>query len=282
MAGRGLSRCSSQYSQFLKYSGTNAAPKASLIRAFSATASEGYHGLNSENAKSHAEWTGTKEELDDERLDIDGHPVMQRWETPYMASLAKIATAEGGRVLEIGFGMGISAGAIQKHDIAEHVILEANADVFKRLQQFSKTSPHKVTPIGPGLWQDTIKEVEDGSISGILYDTYPLVKEEQHTHQFDFIGQAFEKLRPGGVLTYCNLTSLGVLRGEFNSWKELFAETQLPHLLACGFREEDIRFEVAPAAPTADCEYYQHDTALVPICYRPVADPMFTGLGQKE
>jgi len=48
-----------------------------------------------------------------EMLIIDGHPVMSQWEQPYMAQLASVATRNGGRVLEVGFGLGLSATAIQ-------------------------------------------------------------------------------------------------------------------------------------------------------------------------
>lgn len=71
----------------------------------------GYKGL--ESREDRAEWVGIKADLTEERLDIDGHPVMQSWEAPYMASLAAVATRNGGRVLEVGFGLGLSAGAIQ-------------------------------------------------------------------------------------------------------------------------------------------------------------------------
>ena len=96
-----------------------------------------------------------------------------------MASLAAIATRNGGRVLEVGFGMGLSAGAIQSFEnVTEHCIMEANADVYGKLEEFAKTSARPVKPIGPGLWQDTLADVPDGSLDGVLYDTYPLNKEE--------------------------------------------------------------------------------------------------------
>tara|TARA_B100000795_G_scaffold47490_1_gene31231 strand:+ start:109 stop:252 length:144 start_codon:yes stop_codon:yes gene_type:complete len=39
----------------------------------------------------------------------------------------------------------------------------------------------------------------------------------------------------------------------------------VPHLLAAGWKREEIAFEIVPTAPTPDCEYYCHDSALVPV-----------------
>lgn len=227
-----------------------------------------YHGLRSKETFERQEWTKQAEILDEERLDIDGHPVMQAWEAPYMAELARIATSQGGRVLEVGFGMAISATAVQQYKIDEHIIMEANADVYKRLEAFAVKYP-KTTPMGPALWQDSISKIPDASIDGILYDTYPLNKEEQHVHQFEFLKQARRILKPGGVLTYCNLTSLGVLKNDYDSWVTLFQETQLPHLLAAGFTADEIKpIQIVPVTPTATCEYYTHSTALAPVIRR--------------
>ena len=87
--------------------------------------------------------------------------------------------------------------------------------------------------MGPALWQDSVSKIEDNSIDGILYDTYPLNKEEQHIHQFEFIKEAYRMLKPGGILTYCNLTSLGVLKSQYEKWEglcALFLFTELPSI----------------------------------------------------
>lgn len=52
---------------------------------------------------------------------------------------------------------------------------------------------------------------------------------------------AYRLLRPGGVLSFCNLTSFGqLLKTDFPATKEgiveLFEKTQIPHLLEAGFK----------------------------------------------
>lgn len=242
----------------------------------------GYHGIPEnqyggkiENWKSINADFHTTEDGRGEVLEIDGHPVMEQWEHPYMAELARVATSHGGRVLEVGFGLGLSATAIQKFKIDEHVIIEANAGVIERAKKWAQDKPNKVTFMH-GLWQDEVAKLEDKSLDGVLYDTYPLTKEEQHTHQFDFIRQIFPKLRPGAVLTYCNLTSIGVLRGQ-HEWKDLWHKTQVPHLRNIGF--DKMSFSTVPVNPPEACEYYSHSEALLPTCLkRKLTVPVFKKL----
>jgi guanidinoacetate N-methyltransferase len=73
-------------------------------------------------------------------------------------------------------------------------------------------------------------------------------------------------LKPGGKLTYCNLTSTGLLKESFETWHALFEETQRPRLREAGVGDEEIiGYSLFPVSPPATCEYFRHDHALVPV-----------------
>ena len=50
--------------------------------------------------------------------------VMGSWEDPLMKRHAEVACENGGDILEIGFGMGISANYIQQQNPDSHTIIE--------------------------------------------------------------------------------------------------------------------------------------------------------------
>src|SRR5262249_11218396 len=57
-------------------------------------------------------------------LRVSGQEVMQTWEAPLMQALARGVTRPGGSVLEIGFGLGLSAGFVQELGPSRHTVVE--------------------------------------------------------------------------------------------------------------------------------------------------------------
>jgi guanidinoacetate N-methyltransferase len=114
-------------------------------------------------------------------LSILNHPVMETWEDNYMAELAAIATSNGGRILEVGFGMGRSSRFIHTNpDVTHHVIVEANHDIANLAREFAKNAAIAVTVL-EGLRDDVLKDLEPDSFDGMLNDTYPLNEREMNS-----------------------------------------------------------------------------------------------------
>ena len=63
--------------------------------------------------------------------------IMMDWEHPIMSASAAYITENGGDILEIGFGMGISAGYIQSHSISSHTIIEPHPQMVEKAVEWS-------------------------------------------------------------------------------------------------------------------------------------------------
>ena len=198
------------------------------------------------------DWKNAKADFDDHDLKIFGYAVMEDWEASYMRDLAEVACMNGGIVLELGFGMAISANFIQQHDIKKHIIIEANKEVAEKAREFAEKAKHE-TEILEGFWEDVIEKIPDESLDGILFDTYPLVEKEIYQSHFFFFPYAFRKLKKGGVLTYYS--------SEINS----FSDIHLKKLQEAGFSKENIKSKVSSVNPPEDCEYWKANTMLTPI-----------------
>jgi cyclopropane fatty-acyl-phospholipid synthase-like methyltransferase len=98
----------------------------------------------------------------------NGIEVMMDWESPIMSASAAYVTEGGGDILEIGFGMGISANYIQSHSISSHTIVENHPQIITKAVEWA-SGKSNVTIVSQS-WYDVKDSI--GKFDGIFYDTY--------------------------------------------------------------------------------------------------------------
>lgn len=101
--------------------------------------------------------------------------VMHVAETDVMKEFAKVVTQNGGDILEIGFGMGISATEIQTYDIKSHTIIEKHPEIYKKACEWAKDKPN--VTILHGDWYH-ILPVIGKTFDGIFHDTHRDINKE--------------------------------------------------------------------------------------------------------
>jgi len=94
--------------------------------------------------------------------------VMMDWEDTLMSASAAYVTENGGDILEIGFGMGISADYIQSHSINSHTICENHPEIIPLALNWASNKPN-VTII-TGSWYSNLDNLS--TYDGVFYDTY--------------------------------------------------------------------------------------------------------------
>jgi guanidinoacetate N-methyltransferase len=201
-----------------------------------------------------SEWPTSSAHYGDGELVIQGQHVMQDWEAPLMRAMAAHVASAGGDVLEIGFGMGISASHILDFGVRSYTVLEANGDVAETFSDWQRRFPDTDTKLIPGAWQQTLPTL--GLFDGILFDTYPTDEGEYLEHVVGdstfaahFFPHAATHLRPGGVFTYYS--------NEIDSLGRRHQRQLLEH-----FRSFSVEV-VRDLQPPDDCHYWWSDSMAV-------------------
>ena len=179
--------------------------------------------------------------------------VMQDWEQPLMRRLAQFATLQGGRVLEVGFGLGISAAEIMNCGCEEYVVIEAHPEIAARARTWGAQQRIPVR-IFEGFWQNVIHEV--GRFDGVLFDVYAVNDISGDNNYRRFLPLAHQVLRPNGGVTYFS--------GETRKFDSDHIEFLLSHFGEVNFAIVDGLY------PPPECRYWKHDHMVVPYVKRPL------------
>jgi len=133
-------------------------------------------------------------------LDDNGRAIMMEWEKPLMEVAAKTICKGGGKILNVGFGMGYIDDAIQKENIEHHTIIECHPTVWKKMKADGWLDKPNVECIF-GKWQEVLPrlEKEGRMFDGVYFDTWAEDDGAFHANMWRLIN-------PGGYYSFFNKT----------------------------------------------------------------------------
>jgi len=145
--------------------------------------------------------------------------VMHKGEKSLMVKLAEIATRNGGDILELGFGMNLSADAVQSNpNVTSHTIIEVHPEIYKHALSWAKGKPN--TEIILGDWIDILPTL-DKKFDGVLHDTH---RDENIPKFLDYIKP---NCKNGTIVSFFYFP---ILDNRFNSYRHELVESEIEYL----------------------------------------------------
>lgn len=152
--------------------------------------------------KPNSGWDREPMEILESELRIGEQKVMKRWEAPLMDRMARslCSAARRGRILEIGYGLGISARSIEACNVERHTIVEAHPEVFDDLKSWAQEvdpGAKRIQAIND-FWQNRLDTL--AMADGIFFDTYCDGVEALIEENVAFLEKASAAIAPGTVI----------------------------------------------------------------------------------
>ena len=175
------------------------------------------------NLNKHTEYLNNKVYFmkDNRLLDQKAQPVMMGWEDPIMKDAASLICHNKGKILNVGFGLGLIDTYIQSYDVDEHWIIEAHPDVQNKMIKDGWDKKSNVTCLFD-KWQNVLDKLP--KFDGIYFDTWKELLDPFH----EIVPNI---LKPGGKYTYWSPSDLEVHSVfKTNDYKVENGTTKLDHI----------------------------------------------------
>ena len=177
--------------------------------------------------------------------------VMMDWEDTIMSASAAYVCEGEGDILEIGFGMGISATYIQSHTINSHTIIENHPDMIPRAQAWAADKSN--VTIVEGSWYD-IKDTLS-TYDGLFMDTYG------DKDMNEFSSSLSSLMKAGGKATWWNSISgsVNISRSYDEDGNTLIFEGKGESQQTNYYCIPDVTYDVYNVTPPTNCYFnYNH------------------------
>jgi guanidinoacetate N-methyltransferase len=142
-------------------------------------------------------WENLKIVNSNRELNVGEHRVMKEWETPLMANRLVEFTKKG-RIIEVGFGMGISASFIQENGVNSHTIIEPHPEIFEKAELWKEERVDRSINLVNGYWQESLELFVD--CDGFFFDTYAPTIDYLITENVNFINTVSEYMKKGASI----------------------------------------------------------------------------------